>query len=261
MVVMKMVEFNLDKQYDRKEYKKIVTIIESFKPIRTQRGNWWLEDSKIKTLRDALEMNLGYNPIELLSPITELHQILIPKINEKAAEILINANMDPETGIYTMDEKTFEQWSKFAFENDIEYYDLHTPEKIEIWEKESVLSMLLEIQERIEKLTESFASTNFAYESFLRQINDNQITLAEKLDTKIKKIHETIKTATKDTVVFRYTQSDAMMLFIDDDGLKRTIMLRYQDILTLPRDVAEELMKMGKGEIIEAKRTGEESTN
>ena len=132
-------------------------------------------------------------------------------------------------------------------------------EKVNIFEKESILSKLDYIENEVERTHYRSFLDDLILIGLLRKLNDNQIKIAEALKTQVDKIYEdiTVRNAKDDTVVFYYKKLDPMLLYITDNIIgKRTIILRPEDMITLQREVAEELVKLGKGDIIEPKGTG-----
>jgi len=252
-------EFKLKKKYDDDVYRKILTVIKAFGAIKTENG-WYLARAKYKSLVDSLILNIGEDPTEPLYIPSDLHQVIVQedKITKELAEILRKAQYDFEMGIWTMDDAVFEAFTNYCEQNNINFYVVRDAEKVNIFEKESILSKLDYIENEVERTHYRSFLDDLILIGLLRKINDNQIKIAEALKTHVDKIYEdiTVKNA-KDTVVFYYKKLDPMLLYITDNVVgKRTIILRGEDMITLEREVAEELEKLGKGEIIEPKGTG-----
>jgi len=253
-------EFRLKKKYDDDVYRKILTVIKAFGAIKTENG-WYLARAKYKALVDSLILNVGEDPTEPLYIPSDLHQVIIQedKITKELAEILRKAQYDFEMGIWSMDDAVFEAFTNYCEQNNINFYIVKDSEKVNIFEKESILSKLDYIENEVERTHYRSFLDDLILIGLLRKLNDNQIKIAEALKTHVDKIYEdiTVKNTKDDTVVFYYKKLDPLLLYITDNVVgKRTIILRPEDMITVPREVAEELVKLGKGDIIEPKGTG-----
>lgn len=248
-------EFKLNRYFNEEEYNSILRIIKSFHAIKTDNG-WYMTSSMYKSMVNAFIINIGYDPTEPIYGLTELYQVIVKDVdNPEFANIVKKAQFDEDTGILTMDETTFKQFADFCTNNNIKFYMLKDADKIDIWEKETTMSLLHDIREEMEHFNYKTVLSSEELLGLLKVINENQLKIAESSGIKVKKIYDEIETHnTKETVHFIYNSIDPMILYIKDDGITNTAVLRHQDILTLDRDVAEELVKLKKGEIIEKKR-------
>jgi hypothetical protein len=253
-------EFKLKKTYSDEDYKKILTVINAFKAIKTDNG-WYLGKTKYRALVDSLILNFGEDPTDPLYIPSYVHQVTLQddKINKDLSAILRKAQYDFDTGIWSMNDEVFKLFTQYCEQNNINFYVVKDSEKVDIYEKETILSKLEYIENEVERTHYHSLLDNLTLEGLLRKLNDNQIKIAEALKMKVDKIYEevTVKDGKDDTVVFYYTKFEPLMLFITDEVEgKRTVILRPQDLITLHRQVAEQLVKLKKGEIVEPKRTG-----
>lgn len=254
-------EFRLNRRYEDEEYRKILMIIKSFKAIKTENG-WYLPSSMYKSMVEAFKLNIGYDPTEPMYGMNELYHVIFKDKVDKPemADILRKAQFDPDTGIFVMDAGTFKHFAEFCEDNSIKYYLLQDAEKTDVWEKETTLSLLRDIKDEMEKFDyRSILSTDALFQ-ILRSLNDNQIKLAQLIGEKIKKLYEEIEVEkeTGDKVMFYYLSLDPVMLIVRRGQEQSVFYLKSEDIITLDRNVAEQLVKMKRGKILEEKRTGTE---
>jgi len=252
-------EFRLKKTYSDDDYRKILTVINAFKAIKTENG-WYLGRAKYKTLVDSLILNIGEDPTDPLYIPSYVHQVTLQddKINKDLSAILRKAQYDFDTGIWSMNDEIFKLFTQYCEQNNINFYVVKDSEKVDIFEKETILSKLEYIENEVERTHYRSLLDNLTLEGLLRKLNDNQIKIAEALKTKVDKIYEevTVKEDNGDTVTFYYISIEPMILYISSEDGKRTIVLYREDLVTLPRQVAEELVKLKRGRILEPKRTG-----
>ncbi len=249
-------EFKLKKYYEGEEYNQILRIIKSFKGIKTDNG-WYMSVSMYRSMVEAMMINLGDNPTEPVYGLTDLYQVILKdKVeNPELATIIKQAQFDPDTGVLTMNEDVFQKFADFCEKNDVKYYLLKDADKIDVWEKETTMSLLHDIRKEMESFNYRVVLSGTELTDLLRVINENQEKLAKDLGINIKKIYQDVQVGKEPEIVhFIYNSIDPMILYIKDEDITDTKILRFQDILTLRRDVAEELVKLKKGEIIEKKR-------
>jgi len=252
-------EFKLKKRYEENIYRKILGIMRAFRAIKSYDDYWYLPIGMYKSLVQAMQLNLGFDPTDPLYEPTPLHQVLVKgEYNDQEfIEIIRKGQLDPETGILTMDDDTFSLFTQYCEKKGIKYSILQDAEKVDVWEKETIFSLLSDLRKDMESFNYRSVLSSMDLESILRTLNDNQLKIAEKLDVEIKKIYAEIQVKPEETeqVMFRYLSIDPLILYIKDEGITTTQVLRFQDILTLRKDVATELVNMKKGEIIEEKKS------
>ena len=252
-------EFRLKKTYSEEDYRKILTIINAFRAIKTENG-WYLGREKYKALVDSFKLNIGEDPTEPLYIPSYVHQVIIQedKITKDLAAILKKAQYDFDMGIWSMNDELFKLFTQYCEQNNISFYVVKDSEKVDIFEKEIILSKLEYIENELERIHSSYYLDNLTLEELLKSLNENQIKIAEALKIKVDKVYEevTVKENNGDKVTFYYISTEPMILFIFNEDGKRTIALHKEDLVTLPRQVAEELVKLNRGKILESKGTG-----
>jgi len=253
-------EFRLKKKYSDEDYMKILSIINAFRAIKTENG-WYLGREKYKALVDSFKLNIGEDPTDPLYIPSDVHQVTLQndKIDKDLSTILRKAQYDFDTGIWSMNDDVFKLFTDYCEQHDINFYVVKDSEKVDIYEKETILSKLDYIEHEVERTRYHSILDSLTLEGLLRKLNDNQIKIAEALKTKVDKIYEevTVKEGDDETVIFHYTKYEPLILCINDEVEgKRTVFLRPQDLITLHRQTAEELVKLKVGEIVESKRTG-----
>ncbi|MGC8699228.1 MAG: hypothetical protein ACP5RE_03535 [Candidatus Acidifodinimicrobium sp.] len=254
-------EFKLKKYYEGEEYNQILRIIKSFKGIKTDNG-WYMTTSMYRSMVEAMKINLGDNPTEPVYGMTELYQVLLKDKVEKPelAAIIKQAQFDPDIGVLTMNEEVFQKFTDFCEKNGVKYYILKDADKIDVWEKETTMSLLYDIRKEMEAFNYRAILSSTELTDMLRIINENQEKLAKDIGVNVKKIYQDVQTGKEpETVLFIYKSIDPIILYVKDEDVTDTKILRFQDILTLRKDVAEELVKLKKGEIIEEKGTRDKS--
>jgi hypothetical protein len=255
---MKM-QFQLKQRYDEEVYRKIIGIIKAFKAVRTYDDSWYLTTGMYRSMVQAMILNLGFDPTEPLYEPTSLHQVLVQgEYNApEYLEIIKKAQFDADTGILTMDDDTFSVFAQYCEKNGIKYYLLQDADKVDVWEKETTLSLLADLKREIESFNYRAVLSSIDLAGILRTVNDNQIAIAKKIDMEVRKIYTEVEVKNEPekppNVIFHYLSIDPMILYVKDDGNTTVEILRFQDILTLRKDVALELVKLKKGEIIEEK--------
>ncbi len=248
--------FRLKDKYNDSTYKKILSIIKSFNAVKTDDG-WYITTKMYESMVNAFKINLGFDPTEPVYGFTSAYQIMLKdKVEDPdVLSIIRKSQFDPDTGIITMDEKTFKEFDAKCYEKNIKYYLLNDSDKIHTWENESALILLKNIKEDVETFNYRLYLNNDVLIKFISEIDKNMQVIADALNVKIRRLSMELQEPENEQIVtFYYKAYQPMIVLVG----KRKYVLNQEDIVTMERSVAEELVKMKAGEIIEEKKSGSE---
>lgn len=246
--------FKLKEKYNDRAYKKILTIIKAFNAVRTDEG-WYITTEMYKSMVNAFKVNLGFDPTEPIYGYTALHQVILKdKVEDpEVLSVVRKSQFDPDTGIITMDEKTYKEFDELCYQKGINYYLLNESDKLHAWENETALSLLKDIKEEVETFNYRIYLNNDVLIRFIREIDKSLKVIADACNVRIRNMSvEVSASGDGQTVIFYYKAFQPVIVF---HGEKRYV-LNHEDIITLEKAVADELVKLGLGEIIEKKGTG-----